>query len=270
MVAAFTPFYRNHNTFGAISQEPYVWDSTANATRKVIKARYELLPYFYSNLYQASLDGTPFIRPLWYEFPQEQQLLNQDEQFFAGDSILVSPVLHPNQTSVEAYLPGDGPYYDWFTHQKVEKAGEKVTFDTPLTDINVHVRGGSTLLLHSEQKYTVTETTQTPFKLLVALDSTSVSNGFAYIDNGESVQGTNYTQIEFHTKNNSLESIVKVNDYQIDRVLNEIVIVGVETKPQTVKNGDNEVEFEYDENVKEITVKNLNQKLNDGFKLNWN
>jgi alpha-glucosidase len=45
-LAAFTPFYRNHNVKGAISQEPYVWDSVANASRTAIAVRYALLPYW--------------------------------------------------------------------------------------------------------------------------------------------------------------------------------------------------------------------------------
>jgi alpha-glucosidase len=47
-LAAFTPFYRNHNIKGAISQEPFVWDSVANASRTAIAVRYSLLPYWVS------------------------------------------------------------------------------------------------------------------------------------------------------------------------------------------------------------------------------
>jgi alpha-glucosidase len=47
--AAFTPFYRNHNTKGAAAQEPYVWESVANASRIAIAARYKMLPYWVSH-----------------------------------------------------------------------------------------------------------------------------------------------------------------------------------------------------------------------------
>lgn len=45
-LAAFTPFYRNHNEKGALSQEPYRWESVANASRTAIAVRYSLLPYW--------------------------------------------------------------------------------------------------------------------------------------------------------------------------------------------------------------------------------
>ena len=50
-LAAFTPFYRNHNVKGAISQEPYRWDSVANASRSAIATRYSLLPYWVRALF---------------------------------------------------------------------------------------------------------------------------------------------------------------------------------------------------------------------------
>ena len=49
-LSAFAPFYRNHNTLGAISQEPYRWDSVANASRTAFAIRYALLPYWVSSL----------------------------------------------------------------------------------------------------------------------------------------------------------------------------------------------------------------------------
>jgi alpha-glucosidase len=45
-LAAFTPFFRNHNIRGAIPQEPYRWDSVAHASRTAIAVRYSLLPYW--------------------------------------------------------------------------------------------------------------------------------------------------------------------------------------------------------------------------------
>ena len=45
-LGAFSPFYRNHNTRGAIGQEPYRWESVANAAKTAIGVRYSLLNYW--------------------------------------------------------------------------------------------------------------------------------------------------------------------------------------------------------------------------------
>jgi hypothetical protein len=47
-LSAYLPFFRNHNILSAISQEPYVWDSVADASRSNIAVRYSLLPYWVS------------------------------------------------------------------------------------------------------------------------------------------------------------------------------------------------------------------------------
>jgi alpha-glucosidase len=40
------------------------------------------------------------MRALFFEFPQEPELLAVDRQFMLGSDILVTPVLTPNVTSV--------------------------------------------------------------------------------------------------------------------------------------------------------------------------
>ena len=52
-LSAFMPFYRNHNVLGAIPQEPYMWDSVAEASRQAIYMRYSLLPYWVCIVYYA-------------------------------------------------------------------------------------------------------------------------------------------------------------------------------------------------------------------------
>lgn len=108
----------NHNTKAAISQEasrtrlagsstltntfqPFRWDSVAEATRTAVHIRYSLLPYFvrderarrrarslilaqYSEMARASLYGTPPIRALWQEFPDDTTLFGVSEQFMVG------------------------------------------------------------------------------------------------------------------------------------------------------------------------------------------
>ena len=45
-LGAFFPFMRNHNTRSALSQEPFRWDSVAEASRTSLAIRYALLPHW--------------------------------------------------------------------------------------------------------------------------------------------------------------------------------------------------------------------------------
>ena len=45
------------------------------------------------------------MRALFFEFPQEPELLSVDRQFMVGADILVTPVLTPNVTSVSGEAP---------------------------------------------------------------------------------------------------------------------------------------------------------------------
>ena len=55
----------------------------------------------YSLFANASLYGTPPVRALFFEFPDEPELFAVDQQFLVGSDILVTPVLTPNVSTVE-------------------------------------------------------------------------------------------------------------------------------------------------------------------------
>lgn len=66
-LGAFYPFSRNHNTIKTISQDPAVWPSVADASRKALNIRYRLLPYLYTLFYHSHTSGSTVIRPLYHE-----------------------------------------------------------------------------------------------------------------------------------------------------------------------------------------------------------
>lgn len=115
-LSAFFPFYRNHNVLSAISQEPYVWESVAEATKTAMGIRYLLLPYIYTLFQQAHSTGSTVMRALAWEFPNDPTLANADRQFLLGGSLMITPVLAQGATSVGGIFPGVGKgevWYDW-------------------------------------------------------------------------------------------------------------------------------------------------------------
>ena len=86
------------NTFSSL-QELYLWKSVADVSRKVLRIRYSLLPYYYTLFYKVSIvtdnafPSATVLRPLFFEFPYDTKTFNIYNQFMIGSSLLVTPAL---------------------------------------------------------------------------------------------------------------------------------------------------------------------------------
>ena len=85
-LGAFYPFARDHSGMGTADQEPYRWPAVADAARKALGMRYRLLPYLYTALHAASETGAQMMRPVWMEFPGDQQTHSLDRHAGAGSA----------------------------------------------------------------------------------------------------------------------------------------------------------------------------------------
>ncbi|KAF2112173.1 glycosyl hydrolases family 31-domain-containing protein [Lophiotrema nucula] len=251
-LSAFFPFYRNHNTLSANSQEPFRWESVASASRTAMQIRYSLLPYIYTLFYNAHTAGDTVMRALAWEFPNEPQLAGVDTQFLLGPSILVTPVLEPQVDTVNGVFPGiiDGEvWYDWYTHEKVDaEAGVNTTIDAPLGHIPVFIRGGSVVPLQ-EPGYTTRDSRQNPWGLIVALSGDGDASGDLYIDDGESIEPNATKTISFKAWDGKLKADVK-GDYVDTNALGNVTILGVDGGCGHVKlNGKSISGQQYDEDT---------------------
>ncbi|THU98207.1 hypothetical protein K435DRAFT_777589 [Dendrothele bispora CBS 962.96] len=271
-LAAFTPFFRNHNERGAISQEPYRWDSVAEASRTAIATRYSLLPYWYTLFANASTQGTPPVRALFFEFPDEPDLFSIDTQFLIGRDILVTPVLSPNVSTVDAILPGGDNvvWRDFYTHDVVSPTvGNVVTLPAPLGHINVHVRDQSAILLHAEPAYTIEKTRQGPFSLLCSVGSNGQAFGSAFIDDGISDPPGDNTTITFTVSNNTLR-INPVGAFHIAPMLQEITVLGIpDPENRNVSVQGRPLTWTYFGNLRKLSITNTSIDLNEPQVIEW-
>ena len=272
MMSAFVPFYRNHNTYAALAQEPYRWDSVANASRIAIAARYSMLPYWYTLFANSSTTGTPPVRALWYEFPNEPELFAVDRQWLVGSDILVTPVLEPGATTVDGIFPGRGnvTWRDWWTHAAVDvTSGGNTTLSAPLSTINVHIRDNSAILLHQEPAYTIYETRQGPYELLVSLSAAGGAFGTAYVDDGESYPPGDSRTLKFVASPGQVQ-IQSEGEYSIEQKLETITVLGVAQKPSKVSiQGQTVANFTYLAATEELVLENLGLGLNEWTTVNW-
>lgn len=259
MLGAFLPFMRNHNTIGAIAQEPFRWDSVANASRIAISKRYELLPSLYSHMARSSASGEPVIRAIWYEFDEVfEQTNHYAHQFLFGDNLLVSPVLEPNVTHVNALFPRAGGswrnVFDW-TALDVEP-NKHVAVNAPLCTINVHLRPGRALLTHSMPAYTVHETAQSAYALIVNLNNQASASQSFYLDDTTTPAPSPNSTLTVHACNNTIHINLQ-GSYLPIQPLSYIVVLNVNHQPHRVTANSSSTSFLWDPKRSLLNITNL-------------
>ncbi|ESK89121.1 alpha-glucosidase [Moniliophthora roreri MCA 2997] len=268
MLGGFYPFMRNHNQDTSISQEFYRWPMVAEAAKNVLDMRYRLMDYIYTAFHQASLDGTPVLQPLFYQFPNDPNTFPIDLQFLYGDSILVSPVTEENSTTVSIYLPSEGTFYDFLSFAPVpdEQKGNVTLTDVDFTQIPVHILGGAILPLRVEGAMTTDELREKDFEIVVAQSKDGVATGKLYVDDGVSIeQPGGQTFLDMSFANGTL-SVSGEFGFALNVNLKRVVVLGVDQAPTSVEmNGTKE--FEYDEERNVVTVE-LDIPFTDGFEMN--
>lgn len=140
-LGAFYPFSRNHNTDDAIDQDPVaLGPAVVQASRKALRARYQLLPYLYTLFWHAHIDGSSVARSLFMEFPLDRQTFTIDQQFLWGSGLMIAPVLEEAVEEVEVYLPRS-LWYDFYSLQLVSTGGKWIRLPAPLDTIPLLLRG---------------------------------------------------------------------------------------------------------------------------------
>jgi alpha-D-xyloside xylohydrolase len=140
---AFCPMFRIH---GQASKELYgtQWSAAGKANMLAIdNLRYRLMPYIYSLAWKVTSDGYTIMRPLVFDFQNDAMVYGIKDQFMFGPALLISPVTAMNATSRSVYLPA-GTWYDFWTGSTVMGGAAAMT-SAPLSQIPIHVRGGSIL-----------------------------------------------------------------------------------------------------------------------------
>lgn len=101
----FTPLMRNHSTDGSRMQEYYRFADMLPALRKMLRLRYALLPYLYSEFMKAALENTSYFRPLGFDFPADPDAREVQDQLLLGEGVMVAPVYTQNASGRHVYLP---------------------------------------------------------------------------------------------------------------------------------------------------------------------
>lgn len=101
----FSPLFRNHSALGTRNQEPWAFNAaTTDIIRDIIKFRYALIPYMYSEFLKSIINSKCLILPVSFVF-EEPVLKNIEDQFMLGESIMAAPIYTPNSKGRYVTLP---------------------------------------------------------------------------------------------------------------------------------------------------------------------
>ncbi len=114
--------------------------------KKYILIREKLRPYIKKLMEAAHKKGTPPMRPLFYDFPDDQEAWEIDDEYMFGPDLLVAPILYEGARSRRVYLPEGVQWKDTNTGNVFE-GGQYINCDAPLDYIPVFLKDNANLPL---------------------------------------------------------------------------------------------------------------------------
>ncbi|KAL1796542.1 hypothetical protein ACET3X_005082 [Alternaria dauci] len=112
--------------------------------KKYIGIREDLREYTRQLMEEAHQKGSPVMRALFYEFPEDGKSWEVEEQYMYGDKYLVCPILAKSQVKTKVYLPplpAGQKWKDFWSEQTWGGGGgEDIVVDSPLEVMPVFQR----------------------------------------------------------------------------------------------------------------------------------
>lgn len=105
-LAAFTPLMRNHSAFNTRRQEPYLFVKK-NVMREMIRIRYALIPYLYTEFIRCALENDMLFCPLAFAYEGDTIAAEVEDQMLVGNAIMIAPIYTQNAHGRTVYLPED-------------------------------------------------------------------------------------------------------------------------------------------------------------------
>ncbi len=103
--------------------------------KKYLDIRLSMKDYIKSVMNEASENGSPVIRTMFYEFPDDEICWSIDDQYMFGSKYLVAPVMYQGMTKREVYLP-EGSWKS-IHDGRVYSGNQSITADAPIEIIPV-------------------------------------------------------------------------------------------------------------------------------------
>ncbi|KAI5669532.1 hypothetical protein M9H77_19385 [Catharanthus roseus] len=283
-VGAYYPFFRAHAHHDTKRREPWLFgERNTELISDAIHTRYIYLPYFYTLFREANMSGTPVVRPLWMEFPDDEETYCNDEAFMVGNSLLVQGIYTAQTKQVSVYLPGDQSWYDMRTGTAY-KGGKRYKLDVSEESIPSFQRAGTIVPRRDRSRRSSTQMENDPYTLVIALNSTQEAEGELYIDDGKSFEFLKGAYIHRRFKfskgilsSSSASATVGGNKYSTDCTVERILLLGMSSRSKSalVEPSNEKVEIELgplrlrgEQSPSVLTIRKPNVRIADDWSIN--
>jgi len=119
-----------------------IWSFTPQVyeiCKKYLALREKLKPYIAVQMKAAHENGTPVMRPLFYDFPNDTIAWETESEYMFGPNYLVAPILYEGQKEREVYLPVGAKWTNAWTGESFD-GGRKISVAAPLDQIPVFTK----------------------------------------------------------------------------------------------------------------------------------
>lgn len=114
-------------------------------TKQYIFLRKRLRDYIRVQMEKTNAQGTPIMRPLFYDFPQDTLSWEIDDNYLFGSDLLVAPILESGADIRQVYLPPNTNWIDVWSKREYN-GGKTVTVNAPLEQIPVFAKKNAEVL----------------------------------------------------------------------------------------------------------------------------
>lgn len=204
------PFFRAHAHIDTRRREPFlIPEPHRSIIAQSLRLRYQLLPVWYTAFHEASVNGTPIVRPQFYVHPTDEAGFALDDQLYLGASgLLTKPVVAEGVNTADIYLADDQKYYDYFDYTVYQGAGKQHTVPAPIDKVPLLMQGGHIIPRKDRPRRSSGLMKWDPYTLVVVVDSNGEAEGTLYVDDGETYdyQRGGYIHRRFHFRDATLSS----------------------------------------------------------------
>ncbi|WP_299216604.1 glycoside hydrolase family 31 protein [uncultured Aquimarina sp.] len=180
----FSPILRTHSAkISSIERRFWMFPNEFQHMRELIHLRYALAPYTYTMAREAYDKGVSICRPMYYDYPKDDNAYTFKHQYMYGDQLLFSPVAEPVGedliTKQQVWLP-EGNWFEWSTGEKY-KGGEIINKNYMLKELPLYIKEGSIIPMYPK----ITNLQELPNHLLLKVYPGTKGSFDLYEDQGD-------------------------------------------------------------------------------------